>query len=133
MQIALVLSLLGIAILLFATEKLSVDVVTLMLLTVLVGSGILTSEEAFAGFSSDFVVMLAAIFVITAALESSGILDVLISRMLRLQSTSSNVLLFWLMLFTSVVGAFMNNTTITALLINPVGWQKKPNKALPSY
>ena len=128
MEIALVLGLLLVAIVLFATEKLSVDLVTMMLLIILVASGILSPEQAFAGFSSDFVLILASIFVITAALQSSGILDVLVGRLVTLRTTSLNRLLLYIMLFTSVVGAFMNNTTITAMLVNPVvGLAKKAN------
>lgn len=126
MEIALVLGLLILAIALFATEKVSVDIVTVILLIILISTGILTTEEAFAGFSSDFIIILAAIFVITSALESSGILDLLISRFINIKTTSANMLLVCLMLFTAAVSAFMNNTTVTALLINPViGLAKK--------
>ncbi|MES2734051.1 MAG: SLC13 family permease [Bacteroidota bacterium] len=128
MEIALVLGLLVVAIILFATEKVSVDIVTIALLIILCSVNIITPQEAFAGFSSDFIIILASIFVITSALESSGILDVIITRFVNFQTTNTNKLMFHLMWFTSLVGAFMNNTTITAMLINPViGLAKKAN------
>ncbi|MBC7923048.1 MAG: SLC13 family permease [Ferruginibacter sp.] len=127
-EIALVLGLLIAAIGLFSTEKLSVDLVTLALLIILIACGILSTGEAFAGFSSDFVIILACLFVVTSALETSGLLDVLIGRFVTSQTTSANGLLFHLMWFTSLVGAFLNNTTITAMLINPVlGLARKTN------
>ena len=75
MQIALVLGLLGVAIVLFATVKLSVDVITLLLISALVLTGLLTPAEAFAGFSSDITIILGSIFVIGGALRETGVLD----------------------------------------------------------
>ena len=49
MEIALVLGLLFVAIVLFATEQLSVDVITLLLVSALVLTGVLSPAEAFAG------------------------------------------------------------------------------------
>jgi di/tricarboxylate transporter len=40
-----------VALLLFATEAMSVDIITMLLLIVLVMAGILTPSESFAGFS----------------------------------------------------------------------------------
>jgi hypothetical protein len=82
MQIVMVLGLLILAIVLFALETISVDVITILLLIGLVVSGILTPAEAFAGFSSDIIIILASIFVdnqgttaeaITQALEAAGV------------------------------------------------------------
>ena len=69
MEIIIVLTLLVIAIILFATEKISVDIVKLIMLIVLTATRIITPQEAYAGFSSDFIVILASIFVLTAALK----------------------------------------------------------------
>ena len=64
MEAAIVIGLLIVAVILFATEKISVDLVTLGLLCVLVLSGILTVNEAFAGFGNEVIIMLGSIFVI---------------------------------------------------------------------
>lgn len=119
-QMGLTLGLLMVAVVLFATEKLSVDVVTFLLLIVLVGSGILTSKEAFAGFSNEAVISLGAIFVISGALHSTGVLDLIGGRILRISGTSETKLLFLIMAITAGVSAFMNNTTATAMFIPAV-------------
>jgi len=125
-EIALVLGLLIIAITLFATEKLPVDVVTLLLLIVLTLTRILTPAEAFEGFSSDFIIILASIFVISGALQETGMLDRLGSQLTRLGDTSPTRLTIYIMVFTSVISAFMNNTTVTALLVGPlIGMTRK--------
>jgi len=128
MEIALVLTLLGVAVVLFATEKLSVEIVTLLILIVLASVRIITPEEAFAGFSSDFIIIIASIFIISAALEETGILDFAVVRLAELAKKSKNMLLFVVMLITGIISAFMNNTTVTAMFITPlVGLSKRTN------
>lgn len=128
MEIAIVLSLLVAAIVLFATEKISVDIVTAILLIVLVTTGIITTREAFEGFSNDVIIILASVFVITAALQNSGILEVIADKFIKLTGVNQNTLLFNILTISSTISAFLNNTTLTALLINPVmGVAKKLN------
>ena len=67
LSIAFVLLLLVIAIALFASERISVDIITFLLLIALVVSGILAPKEAFEGFSNDIIIILGAIFVISGA------------------------------------------------------------------
>ena len=120
MQIAIVLGLLVVAILLFATEKLSVDLITLILLITLVLSGILTPSEAFAGFSQDIIIILASIFIISGALQKSGIMDALGASLYKFAKGSDNRLLLSIMGVVASISAFMNNTTVTAIFVPPV-------------
>ena len=117
--IAFVLLLLVIAIALFATERISVDLITFVLLIALVVSGILTPGEAFAGFSNDIIIILGAIFVISGALQETGVLDLVGARLLKLAGAGQQKLLLLLMSVTSGVSAFMNNTTVTAMFLPP--------------
>jgi di/tricarboxylate transporter len=117
--IAFVLTLLVIAIALFATERISVDIVTFLLLIALVVSGVLAPKEAFEGFSNDIIIILGAIFVISGALQETGTLDLLGARILKLAGTNPNRLLLLLMSSTAGVSAFMNNTTVTAMFLPP--------------
>lgn len=119
MEIALVLGLLVVAIILFATETFSVDVVTIALLVVLSLSGVLTPAEAFEGFSSDFMIILASIFVISGALSETGLLDKLGSKLIK-GINSKSLFIAYTMLITGSFSAFMNNTTVTALVTGPV-------------
>ena len=82
--IIIVLGLLLLAIVLFSMESISVDIITLLLLLLLVCFHILTPKEAFAGFSSDIIIILASIFIINGALQESGLLDALGARLLKL-------------------------------------------------
>src|SRR6188474_1289598 len=120
MEITIVLSLLLLAVILFSLEKISVDIVTAGILCVLVITGILTTKEAFAGFSSDFMLILASIFIITTAIQENGVLDTAATWIVKKARSKPTSLLFYLTALTGSISAFMNNTTATALMINPV-------------
>lgn len=132
MQIALVLGLLLLAIVLFAREKLPADIITLLLLVALVGGGVLTTAEAFAGFSSDIIIILGSIFVISGALQETGLLDAIGERLVRLGRTGSKRLLLLLMGSAASISAFMNNTTVAAMLVPPVIGMARIAKTSPS-
>jgi di/tricarboxylate transporter len=119
-QIALVLGLLVIAIILFASEKFSIDVVTMGLLLVLIFSGILTPGDTYKNFSSDFMVLLASIFVLTGAMTETGMLDAIGDRLVKISSKNQTVFFLGVMIITSVISTFMNNTTTAALMVGPV-------------
>ncbi len=120
MQIAIVLGLLILAIVLFALETISVDVITILLLIGLVVSGILTPAEAFAGFSSEIIIILASIFVISGALRQTGVMDVVGERIYQIAGGQPNHLLAAVMTIVGGISAFMNNTTTTAVFMPPV-------------
>ncbi|MEO5804286.1 MAG: SLC13 family permease [Verrucomicrobiota bacterium] len=131
-QIAIVLGLLVIGVILFSLEVLSVDIITLLLLIALVIFQILPPDEAFAGFSSDIIIILASIFIISGALQRTGFIDAIGHRVLSYSGQNVNR---FLLLMMSVVGgfsAFMNNTTVTALFLSPVLGVAKKLKISPS-
>jgi len=132
MHIAIVIALLAIAVILFSLETFSVDITTLLLLIALIVCGILTPEEAFSGFSSDIIVILASIFVISGALQRSGLIDAIGQRLFQFSGRSANRALFMLMSVVGGLSAFMNNTTVTALFVGPVLSGSKKLKVSPS-
>ena len=119
MEIFIVLALLVLAIIAFSTEKISVDIVTMTAVLLLVLTGILDYKEAFAPFGSDFIIMLASIFIVTSAIDSSGVLEHWTSKLMRRSGGSQMKLIMPMISITSAFSAFMNNTTVTALMINP--------------
>lgn len=119
MEIAIVIGLLVVAIILFATEKFSVDIVTIGLLLVLAISGIITPQEAFEGFSSDFIIILASIFIISGALSETGLLDKVGAQMIKVVKRKT-LFVGYTMFITGALSAFMNNTSVTALVTGPV-------------
>ncbi|WP_017258730.1 SLC13 family permease [Pedobacter arcticus] len=132
MTIAIVLGLLVLAIILFAIEIFTVDVITIFILIVLCLTSIITPKEAFDGFSSDFIIILAAIFVMVGALRKTGVIDTFIARLVNIKKQPPKLILFLVMMFSALTSGFMNNTTITALMLNPTIGLSKISGIAPS-
>src|SRR5690625_728970 len=64
---------LGVTIVLFVDGRMRLDLVALMALLVLLISGVLTPAEGLAGFSDSAVIMIAALFVVGAAMLHTGL------------------------------------------------------------
>lgn len=116
-EIALVLAILGIAIVLFASEKLRADVVAMLVLLSLVLTGILTPEEGFSGFSNPAVITVWAIYMVSASLTHTGIADFIGRQIGRVAGTGEKRLVFTLMLSVAAMSAFMNNIGAAAVLL----------------
>jgi di/tricarboxylate transporter len=132
MEAWIVIGLLVVAVVAFATEKISVDLVTLGLLCVLVLSGILRVDQAFGGFGDRVIILLAAIFVIGAALRETGVLDALGGILASCLGGRPIWLMMALMTVVAGISAFMNNTTVTAVFLGPVIGLARKVKIPPS-
>ena len=78
--------------------------------------GIITPEQAFAGFSNSAVLAVASLFVVAAGLERTNALTFL-DRVFFSKSSKLTVMLPKLMMPTSFMSAFLNNTPIVAMLL----------------
>lgn len=116
-DIALVLAILALAVILFVTERLSVDLVALLVLGSLALTGLVTPVEALSGFSSPAVVTVWAMFVISGALSRTGVANVVGHQILRLAGSGEGQLTAVIMLTAGVLSAFMNNVGVVALLL----------------
>ncbi len=120
MQIALVLILLVVAIVLFSLEFIPLDVVALAVLSLLLVTGTIKPDDAFAGFGSDTVVMIAGLFVMTEALVRTGIVDTMGRRLQSYAGTNPFRLAVFIMLAVSFLSAFISNTAATAVFVPAV-------------
>ena len=119
-EIAFVFALLIAIVVLFIFEWLSVDVITLLMLLALVLAGILSPADAFAGFSSEIIIILASVFVLSGAFLETGVMDGLGDLIWRTSGSNRNAVLLIVMLLTCGTSAFMNNTTTTAVFLPAV-------------
>jgi di/tricarboxylate transporter len=113
----LLLVLLAMALVLFVTDWLPVDVVTLLMLAVLTVAGILTPAQAFAGFANEIIIILCAVFIISGAVVKTGVMGRVADRMRRLPVSSQPGVIGSVMTFTATVSAFFSNTSTTAILM----------------
>ena len=116
----LVLGILAVAIVLFVTEKLRVDVVAMIVLVALVVTGMVTVEEAFSGFASPAVVTVWAVFIISGGLTRSGVADLIARQVVRLAGRSQLRLTVLIMATVGIMSAFMNNIGAVAILLPAV-------------
>ncbi|HRQ39134.1 MAG TPA: SLC13 family permease [Chloroflexota bacterium] len=119
-QIALTLLIVIVAIVLFATEKLRVDVVALLVLITLALTGLVTPVEAFAGFANPAVITVWAVFIVSGGLFKTGVADMLGKQVARLAGNSEARLIAVIMLTCGLMSAFMNNIGATAVLLPAV-------------
>ncbi|MAT43615.1 MAG: hypothetical protein CL609_14855 [Anaerolineaceae bacterium] len=116
----LVLIILFIAILLFISEKIRADVVALMSMVALLLTGILTTEEAFSGFSSPAVITVWSVFIVSGGITRSGIGEQIAYWVLKVAGKSQLRLTFFIMLTVGLLSAVMNNIGAVAILLPAV-------------
>ncbi len=101
----------------FMIGKVRSDLIALCSLLALVLTGILTPEEALAGFSSSVVLMMAGLFVVSGAIFSTGLAKKVSGHILKLAGTNELKLFLLIMLVTAFVGSFVSNTGTVALML----------------
>lgn len=116
-QLVWVLSLLVVAIILFATNRLRMDVVALLIIVAFVLSGTLTLAEATAGFSDPNVLLIAALFVIGDGLVRTGVAYQVGEWLMRVVGDSEAKMLVLLMATVAALGAVMSSTGVVAIFI----------------
>jgi di/tricarboxylate transporter len=112
-----VLCLLAVAVLLFATGKVRMDAVALLVIVAFVLSGTLTLSEAFSGFSDPNVILIAALFIIGDGLVRTGVATSMGSWLVKVAGNSEIKMLIYLMLTVAGLGAFMSSTGVVAIFI----------------
>lgn len=116
-EIGLVLSVLAVSLVLFVSEKLRMDLVALLVLSVLAVSGLVNMEQSLAGFSNPAVVTVWAMFILSAGLSATGVADVLGRQVFRIAGKTEPRIILTIMLATGVMSAFMNNIGVAALML----------------
>ena len=131
-EIALTLSIISLAIILFFTEKLSIDTVSIGVMVLFLLTGILDVKEGLAGFSNSATLTVAAMFVLSAAIFSTGILESFSYRLSKQAEKSEFRLMLSLMVSSGVLSAFISDTAVVALLMPAVIQLAKKNQIAPS-
>ena len=117
LQIGLVLAILALAISLFISEKLRVDVVAILVLVLLALTGLVGPQEALSGFSNPAVITVWAVFILSGGLSRTGIAGLVGRQVLRLAGSGEMRLIALIMLTSAFLSAFMNNVGVAALLL----------------
>jgi di/tricarboxylate transporter len=100
----------------FVRERLSPDVVAMLAFGALLATGILTTDEALSVFSNSGPLTIAAMFVLSAALERTGLIERAGTMVARAGGQSPIAALIAMTLSVMVLSAFINNTPVVAIM-----------------
>jgi di/tricarboxylate transporter len=115
--IVITLILLLVALVLFATEKIPVDVVGIILVIALVMTGVLTVQEGFSGFGDNVIIIIGGLFILTGGLIKTGLVDLIGRRLYRIAGDNEFLLTVLVMAVAALSASVLKNTTTTAMFV----------------
>src|SRR5262249_32858981 len=115
--LGIVLALLAVAIVMFAIGRPRMDAAALLMMTALPLTGVLTMNEALAGFADGNIVLIATLFVIGEGLVRTGVARRLGDLLIAKAGSSDRRLVILLMVFVGALGAVMSSTGVVAIFI----------------
>ncbi|MCK6369845.1 MAG: SLC13 family permease, partial [Gammaproteobacteria bacterium] len=130
-EIALVLLILAVAVFLFVTEILRIDLVALLVMCALAVTGVVSPAAALSGFSNEAVITVWAMFILSEGLTRSGSGQIASRQILRVAGRSEPVVIATLMLVGGTLSAFMPNVGVAALML-PVAVEVARRTEIPS-
>ncbi len=116
-EIAIVLSVLVLAVVLFVTEKLRVDLVALLIMALLLLSGIITPTQGLAGFSNTATITVGSMFVLSVGLFKTGAVSFLADFANRVFKRGFWFGIISVMVIVALLSAFINNTPVIAIFL----------------
>ncbi len=106
-----------IAFVLLITERLRNDVVAVLIILALAVTHLLSSDEALSGFGSEPAIVVAAIFVLSKALEQTGVAETIGNWIGRLAGRTYNQAILVIMPLVALFSAFTHHVTTTAIML----------------
>jgi di/tricarboxylate transporter len=119
-EMILVMGMIGLAIFLFVVEWVRVDVVAILMMVGLPLLHLVTPKEAFVGLSSNAVVSIIAVIIIGAGLDRTGIINRLVTPIVRLAGSSPSRIVIAISLTVAGISSFMQNIGAAALFLPAV-------------
>jgi di/tricarboxylate transporter len=119
------------AVVLFASGRVRPDVVAILVVLALNLSGVLTIQEALAGFGQPVVVLIAAVSIVGEGLITTGVTYRLGEAVMKAGGSNEARLVALVMVLAGTVGAFMSSSAIVAMFIPVVLAIAKQNRPEP--
>ncbi len=116
-EIAICLTILLGAVLVFAWDRIPPDVVALGVMLAVIATGLLPADKAFAGFSSDTVLMILGLLIMSAGLVQTGVVEITGRYIFDLAGRNPSVFLPVILVSVALVSAFISNTAATAFFV----------------
>ena len=116
-EIIIVLLILSLGFFLFIKEYFSIDVTALIILSSFFGMGYLTPSEAVSGFSNPAVITIGLLFILSSAIQKTGLLEYIVVTINRLVQSSKTIGLAAYYFTISIASSLINNTAIVAIFM----------------
>ena len=116
-EMILVMLMIAVAVFLFITEWIRLDVVAILMMVVLPLLHLVTPKEAFIGLSSNAVVSIIAVIIIGAGLDKTGLINRLIKPILKIAGKNQSNVIIAISLSIAVISSFMQNIGAAALFL----------------
>ena len=116
-DIIIVLSILVLGFILFLLEYFTIDVTALIILSCFFGLGYLTPTEAVSGFSNPAVITIGLLFILSSAIQKTGLLEYLVVTINRLLQSSRGLGMAVYYFTVSIASSLINNTAIVAIFM----------------
>ena len=105
------------ALILFVSDRISADLVAMLMLAALLLFKFITPEEAVSGFSNSATITIGAMFILSAGLVHTGVVDYLgVMASKRVSKTNIGLMLF-IIVIAGGASAFINNTAVVAVFL----------------
>jgi di/tricarboxylate transporter len=117
MELYITVAIIFIGIILFVKDYFTIDTTSILIMALFIVSGVLSPEEGFSGFNHPATITLACMFVISAAVFKSGIIDGLSSKIIRIAKINYLLALVTLCTTAAVFSAFINDSAVVAIMI----------------
>lgn len=116
-QSTIVLLIVAVVIVLYATEKLPLSVTTILAMTAMAFFGILTPEESFSGFASTATLLLIGMSIVGEAFFTSGLVVRFGGVLIKLTKIPRSVFLALMFLIGALLSAFLNGLAVVAIFM----------------
>ncbi len=116
----LTLEVLTLAIFLFVSELVRVDVVGILMMVLLPLLGLVSPEASLSGLSSNAVVSIIAVMIMVAGLDKTGVMSVLASHIVRLAGKSKTRIVALISMSIAAISSFIQNIGAAALFLPAV-------------
>lgn len=132
MPIILTLTVVVLGLISFITEWLPADITALSIAIALMLLGLVTPEEGVSGFSNSATITVMAMFILSAGITKTGVIQVVRNWILRWAGNHPSQQIFVMGSIVGPISAFINNTAIVAIFLPIIEEWSKRKKISPS-
>jgi len=117
MELYITIGIIAIGIFLFIKDYFSIDTTSILIMALFIVSGVLNPEEGFSGFNHPATLTLGCMFVVSAGVFKSGLINGLSASIVKVARIHYLIALVVFCLIAALFSAFVNDAAVVAILI----------------